>query len=510
MVSSHKVPSERCASIAFDFGASWIHGVNPSNPLVSLAKSGHVEFIHTDSDVMFLRPGQPVLTVERSNHFWEVVWAIFDEAQEFAAKHRDSIPEELSFKQWLMDYLDKKQSHDPEAEDYMDEETKLAVPGLSMYWADENAIPLDRASMKYLDAEKIFDGDHSLVTNGYDRVIKALTQDIKGVNVLLEHVVEKIEYNDSHVKVTTNQGHFFADSVLVTLPLGVLKSQSVLFSPPLPPTKQRAIDNLGFGTMYKIILPFPTCFWPTDKHFINFLPSIHTRNPDPTLIQYFELNQKQVKALTTYMSDMANYSSLMPVCNEPILIGYSTNRAAELMERLSDQEARMVFLCQLAHYYRDILVARDPEDKIARAEIKEKFWPKVSFMSAWNQDKFAFGSYTSIPVGATPQDLETFEIPVSARTYGRLEGGDDDDFEHDPTTTTPADANTNSANDDNIVAVDDLENGRLFFAGEHTTVHHFASVHGALLTGRREAAKILGQKWTYSLEQPSKSSRHYN
>ena len=294
--------------------------------------------------------------------------------------------------------------------------------------------------------------------------------------------------------------------------LGCPQSQSVLFSPPLPPSKQRAIDHLGFGTMYKIILPFPTCFWPTDKHFLNFLPSVHTSKPDPFLVQYFELNQKQTKALTIYMSDMANYSSLMPVCNEPILIGYSTNRAAELMERLSDDEARIVFLCQLAHYYREILVAQDPEDLAAKAEIKERFWPKVSFMSAWNQDPFAFGSYTSIPVGATPKDLETFEIPVGARTYGRLEGSEDDDFEHDQTLL--ADSNnsddTNNNNNSHVVAVDDRENGRLFFAGEHTTVHHFASVHGALLTGRREAAKILGQSWTYTAEQPSKSSRHYN
>ena len=121
--------------------------------------------------------------------------------------------------------------------------------------------------------------------------------------------------------------------------------------------------------MYKIILPFPTCFWPTDKHFLNFLPSVHTSKPDPFLVQYFELNQKQTKALTTYMSDMANYSSLMPVCNEPILIGYSTNRAAELMERLSDDEAHIVFLCQLAHYDREILVAQDPEDLTATAQV---------------------------------------------------------------------------------------------------------------------------------------------
>ena len=181
-------PASKAASIAFDFGASWIHGVDPSNPLLALAKAGHVEYAHTDSDVMFLQPGQPELSEEDSNRYWEIVWKIFDEAQEYAAEHRDSIPEDLSFKQWLKEYLEKR--------DDLDEETKkVVVPGLSMYWADENAIPLDNVAMKYMDAEKIFEGDHSLVTNGYDRVIKALTQGLKGVQVLLEHVVEKIEYN---------------------------------------------------------------------------------------------------------------------------------------------------------------------------------------------------------------------------------------------------------------------------------------------------------------------------
>lgn len=181
-------PTSKAASIAFDFGASWIHGVDPSNPLLALAKAGHVEYAHTDSDAMFLQPGKAQLSEEDSNRHWDVVWKIFDEAQEYAAKHRDSIPEDLSFKQWLQEYLEKR--------DDLDEEMKkVVVPGLSLYWADENAIPLNKVAMKYMDAEKIFEGDHSLVTNGYDRVIKVLTQGLKGVQVLLEHVVEKIEYN---------------------------------------------------------------------------------------------------------------------------------------------------------------------------------------------------------------------------------------------------------------------------------------------------------------------------
>lgn len=222
--------------------------------------------------------------------------------------------------------------------------------------------------------------------------------------------------------------------------------------------------------MYKILLFFPTCFWPDDAHFINFLPSKLTKEPHSHLVARFNLNDRQLEALTVYMQDLANYSSLMPVYNKPILIGYATNRAAELMERLSDEEARMVYMCQLAHYY-DILIS----DKEGEGEA---LWPKVSFMSRWNQDPFAYGSYSSIPVGATPADITTFETPVGARLLSSEEGGDD--------------SNGDGAN--KWISIDDPSSGRVFFAGEHTSSGHFASIQGALMTGRREAAMILGQR----------------
>ena len=40
--------------------------------------------------------------------------------------------------------------------------------------------------------------------------------------------------------------------MLVTVPLGVLKSQAITFQPPLPEWKQQAINNLGFGLLNKV------------------------------------------------------------------------------------------------------------------------------------------------------------------------------------------------------------------------------------------------------------------
>lgn len=45
------------------------------------------------------------------------------------------------------------------------------------------------------------------------------------------------------------------DAVIITVPLGVLKAQSITFDPPLPEWKQQAISNLGFGLLNKVGTP---------------------------------------------------------------------------------------------------------------------------------------------------------------------------------------------------------------------------------------------------------------
>jgi len=67
--------------------------------------------------------------------------------------------------------------------------------------------------------------------------------------------------------------------------------------------------------------------------------------------------------------------------------------------------------------------------------------------TSWHSDPFARGAYSYVAVGATPSDINTLAEPV-----------------------------------------DD----RVFFAGEATYRHHWAGAHGAVASGFREAARILG------------------
>ncbi len=70
-----------------------------------------------------------------------------------------------------------------------------------------------------------------------------------------------------------------------------------------------------------------------------------------------------------------------------------------------------------------------------------------SLMSRWSLDPFSKGSYTHIPVGARPKYYEAIAQPIQ---------------------------------------------NRVFFAGEATTQDYPGTVHGAFLTGVREAKRISG------------------
>ena len=82
----------------------------------------------------------------------------------------------------------------------------------------------------------------------------------------LRNVVTAIDYNGNGVSVISTTGRSQFDSVIVTVPLGVLKVSSIQFTPALPDSYQNMIAKLGFGTLDKVYLQFDDVFWDRDTH----------------------------------------------------------------------------------------------------------------------------------------------------------------------------------------------------------------------------------------------------
>lgn len=76
-------------------------------------------------------------------------------------------------------------------------------------------------------------------------------------------------------------------------------------------------------------------------------------------------------------------------------------------------------------------------------------------MTRWRQDEYARGSYSYVAAGSSGNDYDFLAAPVSPARNGPL-----------------------------------VPRPRVFFAGEHTMRNYPATVHGALLSGLREAGKV--------------------
>ena len=69
------------------------------------------------------------------------------------------------------------------------------------------------------------------------------------LQVLQGQVVETVNAKNKSVELVTNDGvHYNCDAAMITVPLGVLKTDYIKFTPPLPKEKLDAINSIGdFG-----------------------------------------------------------------------------------------------------------------------------------------------------------------------------------------------------------------------------------------------------------------------
>jgi monoamine oxidase len=126
----------------------------------------------------------------------------------------------------------------------------------------------------------------------------------------------------------------------------------------------------------------------------------------------------------------ADWTSYLPATGQPLIVGFNAAAMAEAVEGWGDRETAASALDAL----RAMFGTSVPD-------------PVGSQISRWRQDPFAQGAYSFLPVGTRAKDRKAL--------FGA-------DWE-----------------------------GRLLFAGEATSHHHAATVHGALMTGRKAAKMVL-------------------
>ncbi|TVU28580.1 hypothetical protein EJB05_20102, partial [Eragrostis curvula] len=271
-----------------------------------------------------------------------------------------------------------------------------------------NAAPLADLSMAFWDQDDPYEmgGDHCFIPGGNSQFVRALAD---GLPIFYGQNVRKIQYGCDGVMVHTDKQAFRGDMVLCTVPLGVLKKGDIKFVPELPARKQDAIQRLGYGLLNKVVMLFPYDFW------------------DGKIDTFGHLTEESGQRGEFFL--FYSYSS---VSGGPLLIALVAGESAVKFEKLSPME--------------NVEKVLDTLKKIFSPKGIEVPNPLQAICTRWGTDRFTYGSYSYVAIGASGDDYDILAESV-----------------HD----------------------------RVFFAGEATNRRYPATMHGALLSGYREAANIL-------------------
>ena len=111
--------------------------------------------------------------------------------------------------------------------------------------------------------------------------------------------------------------------MLVTVPLGVLKSGRIAFEPPLPQYKQVAIQKVPMGCVNKFLLIWDSCFWDKEQYIC------YTAEQKDKFNYFINIKYglPQVNALMTFA--YADYSRETEFMSDPEIV-------EEIMKHLRD------------------------------------------------------------------------------------------------------------------------------------------------------------------------------
>ncbi len=229
---------------------------------------------------------------------------------------------------------------------------KLLIKFLvSVYNFSSKKKKLSSVIKEILNDSLFFGGECFITPDGYIKLLKPLSDLL---NIRLETVIKSVIQQDGRVYLyDQNNQEYISDYVIITVPLGYLKKNLITFSPPLSEEKRKAIQEIGFFNMNKILMEFEENFWGKSQYYTILIePLILSLNFN------FEL-----------------------VSGKNLLISFISEDDYDKIKYLNMQDLQNLILKQLQSVF-------------PGKYIKIKNFYKTN----WNEDPFTFGSFTEYGV----------------------------------------------------------------------------------------------------------------
>lgn len=234
-----------------------------------------------------------------------------------------------------------------------------------------------------MEAEEKIDGDSQFrLPQGYDCLVTALRNKLDDDNsrIQLNTAAKSVMWKDDSVTVqakssTAAEQRFAARSLLITVPLGLLKPEdgrsAIKFDPPLT-AKQAALSRLRVGHILRVVLVLRSRFWT----------ALHA---DGRTLQ-------KMTFLFSSDEDFPTWWTLYPI-ERPVLTAWSPADSAERLSKLSDQQICERAIQSLA---RVLHISLDR----CRTELVG------AYTHNWQTDPYSGGAYSYVASGGSEVQRE--------------------------------------------------------------------------------------------------------
>nr|AHZ89369.1 polyamine oxidase [Branchiostoma japonicum] len=385
-----------------ELGTTWLHG-NKDNPLYNLAKQNNLleeaeVKVHPAGDKFYTEQGETV-DLDFVLDFWSKLDDITDQA------YKGSGPTDgcESF-QSVGKFVDLKFSTEllkPLDTDGIVNRKKLILAWYKKFATIDNGCnSLYDISLSEMSKYEELEGEANVpIPKGYGTLVQVLVNMLPQNSIQYKKAVKVVQWSsesDDHeypVIVHCEDGStYFANHVIVTVSLGFLKlNHSTLFEPPLPLCKVDAISSLGFGTVDKIFLRFPSPL--LEKAF--------------SCIQLFwDQDKEGGKGVEeqTWFKQITGFHTLEG--HPEVLYAWIGGKAAEFRESLSDTEVGKVCTQILRQF-------------TGRSDIPDAVGV---LCSRWQSNPYICGAYTNVPVGCKAEASEVLAEPLPGDAKCHVKG----------------------------------------------------------------------------------------
>lgn len=296
-------------------------------------------------------------------------------------------------------------------------------------WTGWTGSMFDETSLKWWGFEQEYIGHDAVVQPGYQKLIEWSAQQVKeaGGKLVIDEIVDRISFDEEtdakNINVKTSKGEYRCDYVISTLPLGVLKQSEDLFHPQLPQRKRASVANLGMGLLNKIVITYDTAWWKEANEgasWFAILPSKIAMEGEEFAFPQERIPQGKEEAEWLLSNAGLFCQDYTAITGENTLVCFLGPPTAFAQELLSD-----VWVVSTLH--QRLVESLLPKERGAAISS-----PKSHMVTRWWSDPCSRGSYTYFQSASTTNA-----------------GSDPSDF---------------------LELARPVWNGRLGFAGEHTSV----------------------------------------